>query len=50
MAPGERFAFVQIRQLNREKYAETGETLTDDEIAELRPGRWADRREFQDDD
>jgi len=41
---------AEIRELNRKKFKETGQTLTDEEIAELRPGRWTDRREFADDD
>jgi len=40
----------EIRALNKEKFLESGETLTEEEVSELRPGRWADRREYADDD
>ena len=41
---------AEIRSLNQLKVQETGQSLSDEEIAELRPSRWTDRREFADDD
>jgi len=40
----------ELRALNRATKAETGEYLSDKEIADIRPPRWTDRREFVDDD
>merc|ERR1712060_623146 len=40
----------EIRDLNRSTLKATGETLTEDELNELRPTRHLDRREFKDDD
>lgn len=39
-----------MRQLNRESLEATGETLSQDELKEMRPKRFLDSREFQDDD
>mmetsp|Transcript_4327 Transcript_4327/g.15538 ORF Transcript_4327/g.15538 Transcript_4327/m.15538 type:complete len:117 (+) Transcript_4327:48-398(+) len=39
-----------VRELNRETLRTTGETLSDEELDELRPARYLDRREFKDDD
>eukprot|EP00217_Crustomastix_stigmatica_P011794 CAMPEP_0183793568 /NCGR_PEP_ID=MMETSP0803_2-20130417/3298_1 /TAXON_ID=195967 /ORGANISM="Crustomastix stigmata, Strain CCMP3273" /LENGTH=120 /DNA_ID=CAMNT_0026037951 /DNA_START=24 /DNA_END=386 /DNA_ORIENTATION=- len=40
----------EIRELNRATLKATGETLSEDEIADMRPTRYLDRREFRDDD
>lgn len=40
----------ELRALNRATKEETGEYLTEEEIAAIRPPRWTDRREFVDDD
>eukprot|EP00892_Ulva_mutabilis_P011965 jgi/Ulvmu1/9140/UM005_0238.1 len=40
----------ELRKLNRETFKETGEYLTDEEIAAIRTPKWTDRREFVDDD
>lgn len=41
---------AEIREMNRATLKATGETMSEDEIAELRPTRYLDRREFRDDD
>lgn len=38
------------RELNRATLKATGEQMSPEEIAELRPSRYLDRREFKDDD
>lgn len=38
-----------IRELNRQTKEATGEPLTQEEIEQLRPTRWTDKREFVDD-
>lgn len=40
----------ELRALNRATKKATGEYMTDEEINEIRPARWTDRREFVDDD
>ena len=40
----------ELRALNRATKAETGEYLSSEEIEQIRPPRWTDRREFVDDD
>eukprot|EP00884_Botryococcus_braunii_P012008 jgi/Botrbrau1/20808/Bobra.0156s0037.1 len=40
----------ELRELNRKTFKETGEYLTEEEIAKIRVPRWTDRREFADDD
>ena len=40
----------ELRALNRATKEATGEYMSDEEIAEIRPPRWTDRREFVDDD
>jgi len=40
----------EIRELNRATLKATGEQMSEEEIAELRPSRYLDRREFKDDD
>jgi len=40
----------ELRALNRATKEATGEYMSDDEIADIRPPRWTDRREFVDDD
>jgi len=40
----------ELRALNRATKEATGEYMTDEEINEIRPARWTDRREFVDDD
>eukprot|EP00854_Cymbomonas_tetramitiformis_P009073 gene9073-10751_t len=40
----------EIREINRDNLKATGETLPAEELAELRPNRYLDRREFVDDD
>jgi len=40
----------ELRALNRAQYQETGEYMTDEEIAKIRKPKWTDRREFVDDD
>ncbi|EFJ50853.1 hypothetical protein VOLCADRAFT_103637 [Volvox carteri f. nagariensis] len=40
----------ELRALNRATYAETGEYMTEDEIAKIRKPKWTDRREWVDDD
>jgi hypothetical protein len=40
----------EIRELNRATLKATGEQMSPEEIAELRPSRYLDRREFKDDD
>lgn len=40
----------ELRALNRATKEETGEYLSKEEIDQIRPARWTDRREFVDDD
>ena len=40
----------EIRELNRATLKATGEQMSEEEISELRPSRYLDRREFKDDD
>jgi hypothetical protein len=40
----------ELRALNRATKEATGEYMTDEEINDIRPARWTDRREFVDDD
>ena len=40
----------EIRELNRATLKATGEQMSEEEIADLRPSRYLDRREFKDDD
>ena len=40
----------EIRELNRATLKATGEQMSEEEIKELRPSRYLDRREFKDDD
>jgi len=40
----------ELRALNRATKDATGEYMSEDEIANFRPPRWTDRREFVDDD
>lgn len=40
----------ELRALNRAVKEETGEYMSEEEIASIRPPRWTDRREFVDDD
>mmetsp|Transcript_14128 Transcript_14128/g.59008 ORF Transcript_14128/g.59008 Transcript_14128/m.59008 type:complete len:159 (+) Transcript_14128:495-971(+) len=40
----------EVRRLNRETLETTGETLSQEELKEMRPKRYLDSREFQDDD
>ena len=40
----------EIRELNRATLKATGEQMSEEEIRELRPERYLDRREFKDDD
>ncbi|KAI3436017.1 hypothetical protein D9Q98_002074 [Chlorella vulgaris] len=40
----------ELRALNRATKEETGEYMSQDEINEIRPARWTDRREFVDND
>ena len=40
----------EIRELNRATLKATGGQMSEEEIRELRPGRYLDRREFKDDD
>jgi len=40
----------EIRELNRATLKATGEQMSAEEIEELRPARYLDRREFKDDD
>eukprot|EP00775_Hariotina_reticulata_P013423 gene13423-13551_t len=40
----------ELRALNRAAFRETGEYMSDDEIAKIRKPKWTDRREFVDDD
>ena len=40
----------EIRELNRATLRATGEQMSEEEIKELRPSRYLDRREFKDDD
>ncbi|PRW59637.1 2103290Aanti-phytochrome antibody reactive [Chlorella sorokiniana] len=40
----------ELRALNRATKEETGEYMSQEEIAAIRPPRWTDRREFVDDD
>ena len=40
----------EIRELNRATLKATGEQMSAEEIDELRPSRYLDRREFKDDD
>ncbi|KAG2451419.1 hypothetical protein HYH02_004018 [Chlamydomonas schloesseri] len=40
----------ELRALNRATFAETGEYMSEDEIAKIRKPKWTDRREWQDDD
>lgn len=40
----------ELRALNRAVKEETGEYMSEEEIAAIRPPRWTDRREFVDDD
>lgn len=46
----DREALENVRELNRKRFAETGEYMTKEEIAAIRQPRWTDNREFQDDD
>eukprot|EP00465_Bigelowiella_longifila_P004527 CAMPEP_0185254756 /NCGR_PEP_ID=MMETSP1359-20130426/3688_1 /TAXON_ID=552665 /ORGANISM="Bigelowiella longifila, Strain CCMP242" /LENGTH=173 /DNA_ID=CAMNT_0027838113 /DNA_START=87 /DNA_END=608 /DNA_ORIENTATION=+ len=39
-----------IREMNRQQFEETGEYMSEDEIASLRPKRYLDDKEFVDDD
>ncbi|GMH44458.1 hypothetical protein BSKO_12410 [Bryopsis sp. KO-2023] len=41
---------AEIREMNKATKASTGEYMSQDEIEEMRPRRWTDRRDFQDDD
>jgi hypothetical protein len=40
----------EIRELNRATLKATGEQMSEEEIKDLRPNRYLDRREFKDDD
>lgn len=40
----------ELRAMNRATYKETGEYMTEEEIAQVRKPKWTDRREFVDDD
>lgn len=40
----------ELRALNRATFQETGEYMTDEEIAAVRKPKWTDRREWVDDD
>mmetsp|Transcript_14811 Transcript_14811/g.22439 ORF Transcript_14811/g.22439 Transcript_14811/m.22439 type:complete len:168 (-) Transcript_14811:250-753(-) len=40
----------EIKEMNRQQFEETGQYMTDDEIAALRPKRYLDDKEFVDDD
>eukprot|EP00798_Chlamydomonas_sp_ICE-L_P030285 gene30285-35273_t len=40
----------ELRSMNRANFEETGEYMTDEEIAKIRKPKWTDRREWQDDD
>ena len=40
----------EIRELNRATLKATGEQMSEEEITDLRPSRYLDRREFKDDD
>ncbi|KAI8472708.1 MAG: hypothetical protein J3K34DRAFT_413371 [Monoraphidium minutum] len=40
----------ELRALNRANYKETGEYMSDEEIAAIRKPKWTDRREFVDND
>ncbi|PNG99425.1 hypothetical protein TSOC_007143 [Tetrabaena socialis] len=40
----------ELRALNRSTFAETGEYMSEDEIAKIRKPKWTDRREWADDD
>ena len=40
----------EIRELNRATLKATGEQMTEEEINDLRPSRYLDRREFKDAD
>lgn len=40
----------ELRAINRATFKETGEYMSDDEIAAIRKPKWTDRREFVDDD
>lgn len=40
----------EIRELNRATLKATGEQMSEEEIIDLRPSRYLDRREFKDDD
>lgn len=40
----------ELRDLNRATLKATGEQMSEEEIDELRPSRYLDRREFKDDD
>jgi len=46
----DRESLEYVRELNRKRFAETGEYMTKEEIAQIRTPRWTDNREFQDDD
>uniref|UniRef100_A0A6S8N2B1 Uncharacterized protein n=1 Tax=Dunaliella tertiolecta TaxID=3047 RepID=A0A6S8N2B1_DUNTE len=40
----------ELRAMNRANYSQTGEYMTEEEIAAIRKPKWTDRREFVDDD
>lgn len=40
----------ELRAMNRATFQETGEYMSDDEIAKVRKPKWTDRREWVDDD
>lgn len=40
----------ELRAINRATYEQTGEYMTEDEIASIRKPKWTDRREWVDDD
>ncbi|KXZ48124.1 hypothetical protein GPECTOR_30g220 [Gonium pectorale] len=40
----------ELRALNRATFAETGEYMSEEEIAKIRKPKWTDRREWVDDD
>eukprot|EP00471_Norrisiella_sphaerica_P011415 CAMPEP_0184497926 /NCGR_PEP_ID=MMETSP0113_2-20130426/37740_1 /TAXON_ID=91329 /ORGANISM="Norrisiella sphaerica, Strain BC52" /LENGTH=79 /DNA_ID=CAMNT_0026885241 /DNA_START=290 /DNA_END=529 /DNA_ORIENTATION=- len=40
----------EIREMNRQQFEETGQYMTEEEIAALRPKRYLDDKEFVDDD
>ncbi|GLI58811.1 hypothetical protein VaNZ11_000577, partial [Volvox africanus] len=40
----------ELRALNRATFSQTGEYMSDEEIAKIRKPKWTDRREWVDDD